>query len=404
MVYPRSAFIIHRSRGFRYLALALAANGVLWGIATLLLQTMPRTYTSHWSVMVIGGSMQSAPRLPVLTAAPNRIGSAIQQNKDVKESYKVIAVTDAVRKAAAARLGITIRQFGSFSVQAAEGTNLINFAITGLTAEEAQRKAYALHDAFQERLSQLRSQQITEQDDEFDSSLRVARKRLETAQLRLSNYKVRSGLTSKQQIDQLTSSIETLRRLKADVTAQQQEVDTRSRQLAADLSLSPQLAMELNPLAIAHLGLGMGTPEGDARELLFNQITINQMEQQRLVARALDLDRQITQLEEQLSGLLQRRSTMDDLNQDVQIAEKILSSTLSHLDASKANIFGVYPPIQMVAEPNLPGDATIAKRNAWLLGAEIASVLLTAGLLILCFRKPGVGKNLLLMRHPPHTT
>ncbi|WP_421657089.1 GumC family protein [Leptothermofonsia sp. ETS-13] len=405
---------IDRGRRLRYVALALAANLSIWGIVLFLLKDSPREYTSQWSIMVLGKVPKSASDEG---SGSTGATSAASEAGNFKASYKLIATTDSVRKAAAAKVGMTTEQFSQPQVQVLPGTELMTFTITGSTRQEAQKKAYALHEAFQERLNQLRIQQAEEQEAGFENTLSVARKKLESAQFRLSDYKVRAGLASKDQIDELARSIETLRRSRAEVAAQQRDASIRARQLATDLNMSSSLASEAftlrtDPLfqqylreyseataslanvsiklgpnhpvvvgetarqsaaqaalleraeallgravdlaAIARLNTGSGSQTATPREDLFKQIVNYNVERQALAARVQEIDRQIYQLEQRLNILAQRNSTLDALNRDMQIAEAIFSSKLAGLDASSVPIFNSYPPIQMVADPTLP--------------------------------------------------
>jgi len=438
-----------RRRGLRYLSVGIALNAAIWGITLFLLKDAPQIYTSQWSVILLGG--QGKPdRSPEGNSASQKTQSSSNQEADVKTSYKVIATTDSVLKAAAAKVGATIEQFGRPQVTLVEGTALMNFAIGGSTREEAQKKAYALHEAFQERLSQLRLQQAEEEEAEFESALSIARKRLESAQLRLSDYKVRSGLASKDQIDQLASNIETLRRVRAELAAQQQDASVRAQQLASNLNVTSRLAADafvlradslfqqylqqyseattnltnlsskfgpnhpvvvretakqaaaqkalqeraqvllgraVDEATIAQLNIGSGTQANTAREELFKSVVTNRTEQEGLAARIRELDRQLLYLEQRLSILAKNSSTLEALNRNMQIAESVFSSRLSGLDSSKGDIFGSYPPVQMVADPNLPEQGVVPKRKPYFRIATIFSILATLGLLGLWLRK-----------------
>lgn len=443
-----------RGRGLRYLAIAAALNAAVWGLALYLLKDSPHLYTSLYSIVLpeqISRPKGSAPE----PAAP--IANVVSDNtrENAKASYKLIAMTDEVRRSAANKLGMRTSQFGAPYVEDVKGTALMNFGIDGSTPEEAQKKAQALYEAFQERLGQLRLQQSADVDTGFENSLGVVRKKLETAQLRLSDYKVRSGLASNEQIDQLANNIEALRRQRVEAIAQQRDASMRTRQLSGSLNISSQLASEAFALradslfqeylrayseatarlaevsakfgskhpvvvqataqqataesalqsrgqillghptdlnAIARLNTGSNDQSSNPRELLFKDIVTNDVEQRGLMARVQELDRQLEQLEQRLSVLSQRSSTLDALNRDVQIAQAVFSSTLAGLQVDKGNIFGSYPPIQLVAEPNLPTAATLPQRQPLFLIASVLSLLIVAGLLVAWLRKTSFTK------------
>lgn len=439
-----------RGRGLRYLAIAAALNAAVWGLAFYLLQDSPRLYTSRYSIAWSDQTSRTKGMPPDAIVRGDRSEAAIDQRESAEASYKLIATTDEVRRAAANKLGMRTLQFGTPWVEDVRGTGLINFGIAGSTPEEAQKKAQALYEAFQERLAQLRLQQSAELDTGFDSSLGVVRKKLETAQLRLSDYKIRSGLASKEQIDQLASNIEALRRLRIEAIAQQRDATARSQQLSGSFKMSAQLATEAFALradalfqtylreyseattqlaavssqfgskhpvvvqattrqataestlqsrgqlllghptdlaTIARLNMGSNDQDTSPREALFKDIVTHQVEQRGLTARVQELDRQLEQLEQRLSVLSQRSSTLEALDRDVQIAQAVFSSTLAGLQVDKSDIFGSYPLTQIVAEPSLPTTATIPRRQPLFLAATLVSLLITTGLLIAWLRQ-----------------
>lgn len=454
IVHSGSTVAAEPGRGLRYLALGFVVNALFWGIAFYFLKDSPRVYTSHWSVMLVGSNARVSVNSAVNSASAGTGGARSEllpsQDQDIKESYKIIATTDEVRKAAAAKVGMTTDQFGEPAVNAINGSTLVNFEIPGSTPEEAQNKARALHEALQERLNQLRIRQVAEQEAGFENSLSAARKKLEAAQFRLSDYKMSSGLTSQEQVDQLAASIEALRRSRAEIVAQQQDAAVRARQLSAEVNVTAGLAGDafvlradplfqqyvqdysqatanlttvsakfgpnhpivgqatvkqaaaqtalqeraqallgrpVNATAIARLNMGSDEQTSTAREDLFKSVVTSEVEQHGLAARVREIDRQLADLEKRLNALAQRRSMLEYLNRDMQIAEAVFSSTLAGLDARKIDVFGSYPPMQIVAEPSLPDDAVLPRRRPLLMTAAIASLIATPVLFGLWVRK-----------------
>jgi uncharacterized protein involved in exopolysaccharide biosynthesis len=447
-----------RQRGLRYLSVGIAINASIWGITLFLLKDSPQVYTSQWSVLLLGREGTNPDYLAEGGTLSPQSKPPAGRAADVKTSYKVIVTTDAVRKAAAAKVGITAEQFGKPQVDPVEGTALMNFAISGSTREEAQKKAYALHEALQERLNQLRLQQAEEEQSGFESALRIFRKKLETAQLRLSDYKVKAGLASKEQIDQLASNIESLRRTRAEIAAQQQDASARARQLTANLNVTSRLAADafvlradslfqqylqqyndattsltnlsskfglnhpavvreaakqaaaqqalqeraqvilgraVDATTIAQLNIGSGAQTGTARESLFKDVVSNRTEQEGLTARIQELDRQLSYLEQRLNAMTRNSQYLDALNRNMQIEESVFSSKLAGLDAGKGDIFGSYPPIQMVAEPNLPEMGVVPLRKPYFRIALLLSLLATLLLVGAWLRKTAPVKYLL---------
>lgn len=453
----------HPGLRWRYLALGLALNSLVWGGALYLLKDSPRVYRSQWSVVLINGSSRAAI-VPTAGLASVQQETTPNRDQEIKASYKVIAATEEVRKAAAAKIGMTTRQFGEPAIDVVAGSTLMTFAISGSTPEDAQAKARALHEALQERLNQLRLRQAAEQESGFENFLSAARQKLEAAQAGLSAFKAKSGISSSDQVNQLAANLETLRRQRAELLAQQQDARIRADRLSTDLKVSSRLAGDafvlrsdtlfqeyvrdystatahltnlltqfgpnhpivqqetakqaaaktamqtraaallgrsVDVMAIARLNVGNQATETTAREDLFKSVVTSDVEQQGLSARVRELDRQLAALQQRLNQMAERSSTLEALTRETQIAEAVFSSTLAGLDARKTDVFGSYPPLQLVAEPTLPNEATLPKQESLFRLATIASVLTTLALLGLWSREALILRGESKQRHQP---
>lgn len=455
---PAFTTLLPRNRPLRYLALAVAANGLIWGLAFLQVLASPQVYTSQWTVIFLRGKVTTNIDIPNIgDAAATEDPPTFRKGEEVQTSYEAIAKTEAVRNAAAAKLGMPPSKVGKLSSEMTEeGTALMNFQVYGPSPEEAQKKAYAFHEALLERLNQLRRQQAAEQEAGFERSLGVTRQRLTLAQQQLADYKARSGLVNEAQIEQLAINIEALRQQQAQLVAEQQEARTRLTFLSQQLDVSPQQAraafgLQVDPLlqqyldnnseatvglsslagklgpnhplvaraaqqqsairaglqargqqllarqpvddrTLSHLRIGS---RGTAREELFRQIVREDADQQGLTSQAQEIDRQRTNFDQRLTRLVQQNLTLDALNRNLQISQAIFSSTIGGLDASKMDLFGAYPPIGLVSEPSLQSEPVRPQQVTILTNAGIASGVVTAALLILWLRKNWVTKRLL---------
>lgn len=449
---PAFTSLLPRNRPLRYLALAIAANGLLWGLAFLQVLAAPQVYTSQWTIIFLRGKVSTDIDIPNIgDAAAREDPPTFRKGEEVQTSYEAIAKTEAVRNAAAAKLGVSPSKIGKISSEMTEGTALMSFQVYGPSPEDAQKKAYAYHEALLERLNQLRRQQAAEQEAGFEQSLGVTRQRLTLAQQQLADYKAKSGLVDDAQIDQLSLNIETLRQQQAQLLAEQQETRTRLAILSQQLDVSPQQArdafgLQVDPLlqqyldnhseataglsaltaklgpnhplvaraakqqaatqaglqargqqllagqpvddrALSHLNIGS---KGTAREDLFRMLVNEDTDQQGLTAQTRELNRQRTNFDQRLTRLVQQNSTVEALNRNMQIAQAIFSSTLGGLDASKMDLFGSYPPIGLVAEPSLQQEPIRPQQATILTNAAIGSGVVTAALLILWLRKNSV--------------
>jgi uncharacterized protein involved in exopolysaccharide biosynthesis len=445
---PKSA--VKLSRWQFYLLLGLFTNAAIWGSVFLYLKVKKPTYSSTWAVSLPGSGSDASVSLP-------NIGQASYQNtspysissQDPRENYQFIAQSEAVLKTAAEQLKMPPEKFGSPKIKIINNTTMVQFEVKGSSPEEARQKSFALYKALQARLNELRDQELVQRDKGFKSALSSAQEKLEVTQRKLSEYKSRTGLSSNEQVTQLSSNIEQLRRQRAEIIAQQKQVSARLEQLSASLSLSAKQATDafvlqndqifqqnlkdyseasaalvvlrskflpehpaiiaqkakqeaaksalinrsqslagrpLSPETLQQLNLS-NTNSGSAREKLFQDLVAVKAEQKGLQAQAQEMTQQIAQLEDRLKLTTQHESTLDALKRDSQVAEAVFSSTVARLDIGKSNGLGSYPLIQMITEPSLASEPTSPKKKLALLGAALASFFSTSGLVTLWLRQ-----------------
>lgn len=435
-----------------YLLLGLVANAAIWSTALAYLKFAPRTYSSEWTITLPGSGSSTNVTLPDMGAASSRVDSPFDgsSKRDPRENYKFIAASEPVRKAAAAQLNIPMGEVARPRIKIVDNSTLMMFDVRADSPEKARDQSLALYKAFQGKLTELRLEQTSQEKSGVQATLVDAQKKLELAQRRLSDYKARSGLAADAQLEQLSSNIEQLRQQKAQAIAQQQEADARLQELSARLKVSaPQAAeafvLKEDPLlaqykedysqatasltvlstkygpnhpavmrerrrqqsaqaalqtrsssilgrpveerTLAQLNLG-DSNQGAARQELFHELVGVQAAKEGHQANARALDQQIAQLEKRLQTLGQYSSTLEGLRRDLQIAETVFSSTLAGLDIGKSDIFGAYPPVQLLTEPTIPNSAITPNKPFTLLGAAAGSLIVSIGFVLLGLRKP----------------
>ena len=445
-------FIPSRSRKWqRYLALGILANAAIWSCSLFYLVAKSPIYTSKWTITLPAEGGQTNVDLPEIGGAFTRSDSPYNNSAsyDPRENYKYIAQSSKVLTTAASALNLPTNQFGNPRVSIIDNTTLMEFEIRGATPEGSQTKALALQQAFDSELTQLRQEKIAQQDGSLQSVLDKAQKNLEKAQKNLSGYKASSGLSSTNQLADLSKNIEELRRQRAESLAQLQNINASAKELSSTLGLSSKQAADAfvlqsdpllqaylsnystasaeiagleskftsaNPIllakqaeresaynallqrselllgesvapnTLAQLNLNSSSPSSSQRASLFQELISVQSEQKGVAQQAQELDNQIAQLESRLQNLAQQESKLEGLVRDVQIAEAVFSSTLTQLDLSKAEIFSSYPQIQVLAKPSLPEESNAPNKTLVLLGSAMGSLFITTGIVSLWWR------------------
>lgn len=434
----------------KYLGWWVLGNALVWGLALGYLKMAKPSYTSTWAVTLPEANSSTNLNLPGIGEAYSRTESPFNSHSsDPRENYKFLAETNEVLEAASQEARISLEEFGEPTIEIVDNATLMEFRVKGDTPEQAYQKAIALQNALQNRIADLRTEKIAEQDQNLQQILGTAKQNLQQAQQRLSQYKSRSPLSSPDQIRDLSANIETLRRQRSETLAQLQLASASFQQLSGSLDVSSQQAndafiLQSDPLfqqyladysrtsaelvnleakftpanpevidkkeekesarnalvrrgqsllgrsasqeTLEQLALNGRGESGAQRASLFQEVISLQARQQGLDAQARELTRQISQLESRLSNLSQQESSLASLQRDIQIAEAVFSSTVTRLDLSKSDIFASYPQIQTIAKPNLPKEASSPKTKLLLLGAAMGSLFLTTGLLSLWWR------------------
>ncbi len=443
--------IANRGRWPVYLLLGITTNIAFWGSALFYLKVTPPIYTSSSAINLPGAASNANVSLPGIGQASYENSSpyAIGSSQDPRENYKFIAESQPVLEAAAAKLNMSLGQFGKPQIKVLVNTSVLTIEFKGGSPEEARNKSLAFYEALEARLNQLRTQEAIRRDVGFQKGLTSSQIKLQIAKRRLSDYKARSGLNSDDQIKNLTTNIEQLRRQRAEIVAQQQQATTRLKELSTNLKLSAGQATDAftlqtdqifqqnlknysdasaamvileakflpnHPTVVGEKAkrdaarvallarsqslLGQpvsletlkqinlnGTNSSAAKETLFQQLVTVQADQKGLSSQAQSMDKQITELESRLKNMVQQESQLDALKRDMQVAEAVFSSTLTRLDLGKSNSFGSYPLTQILAEPSLSSSPIEPKKAYVYLGAGAGSLLSTTGVLLLWLRE-----------------
>jgi uncharacterized protein involved in exopolysaccharide biosynthesis len=393
---------IPKTKKFFYLGIWLVANTVIWSAALLYLRLKSPTYSSTWTINVpfAGGSTNLS--LPGIAQASSMADSPYRSYADPRESYKFLALSDEFIEAAANQLKIPVQEFGKPKIKIMDNTTLMKFEIKGNSPKQAQEKALVMQHTLEATLDKLRNQEIAHQETNSEGAISSDAKKLQIAQQRLSNYKSSSRLSSNEQLRDVTTNLELLRRQRAEIAAQLQETRAKVTQLSVSLGLSAedaadaltlqsdrlfqqyladysQVSAELvnlnskylpdHPAVITkkmkvdasatallqqgqsilrrpvsqatlkQLTIGGGSSESSSqRSALLQELISLQTQGQGTQAQTKELDQQIAQLQSRLKMLSEQESELDNLQRDVKISEAVFSSNLTKLSLSKSDI------------------------------------------------------------------
>ena len=207
-------------------------------------------------------------------------------------------------------------------------------------------------------------------------------------------YQLLSDDLFKQQLQQYNQFETKLGNLSSRFSEQHPAVISQEAQLQATSAMMLQRASSVlgRPVTNKELGqityLTLNDPRtAIVREELFKDLILNKAEKQKVARQNQELKKQIAQLEVRLRSIATEKSKSDTLKHDVQVTQAIFTSTLAKLDLSKDSVYSIYPPIQLVRDPNLPEIDKPTSPNPKLafLGGLAGSFLVITGLVLLWF-------------------
>jgi len=432
-----------------YLGLGLLANTLIWGLALAYLKLAPTTYTSEWGLNVLDTAASADVTLPEGGRAALNPAGYNPVRRDPRTDYVYLAQSPDILREAAAEVDLTVQEFGNPEITTEEDSSIIGFVVKGETPEMAQKQATALYVALARRIDQLRQAELLRRELETKAALESARGQVEDAQNALASYQANSGLSSEAQISDLAVGVEQLRRQYALAVAEEKGLGSQVQQLAQDINESsagaadayrlqvdpvyksqfeeygiaaaeyadissqlgaqhPQvvakraeveglasalegrgsflLGREVDQSVLTQLGpIGVDPRVAASRGELFQVAVNSRANQSGLQSQTQELSNQIGGLEGRLRQLTQEQFTVDRLERNLQVAEAIFAAAVAKLNLSDADIYSVYPPTQLAAEPTLPDeDKYISPSPVVAIGGALAgSFLATTGLLLL---------------------
>ena len=438
-------------RWLKYLLLSAICNGAVWVLALTYLKKTPLTFTSELIIHVAGGSPGVSVNLPSIGQANTSSSTSFGSHSDPRENYKLMATSETVLETAAESLEIPVSEFGKPNIELINNTTLLLVEVNAQDAKVAESKAWALYQALYKRLNVLRAQEQEERDKAVQQVLEDSRVKLTDAQNKLSNYKLRSGFNSSDQIKDLIGNMGKLQAKLIDAIAQYRQTNDSLQQLVSTLRLSPQkaadalvlqtdqefqkilieytdattiltnllpnrgpnypdvvearqkqqaslqallqrgqklLGIPVEQLSLERLILDNSNGSGVKRGDLFVQLVKTNAELKGLEGQIAALKQQIDDLKAKLNVLTEKESIHDNLDRDLQIAQAVFASTLTKIDLSKGDPFASFPMIQIIEEPTLPEKPSAPKPKLVLAGAVVGSLFVTAGLTLLWWREP----------------
>ena len=434
-----------KPRWARYIFVGLAGFMVIWAMVAAYVLSSP-TYSSKFSFVLPGKGVNTKVNLQSIGEASTSSSSPFgTRGINPRVNYKEILVSDLVVRRAAEVHGIEARDFGKPVVKLVDETAIIHVDNKAGSPQAAQEKSEALIKAFNERIEELRMDEMESREEGIRRALAVYQQRLDDAQDALLEHKQNSQYVSARQYEELTMRLERIKEDQVRSLAERKNISGYVQQLSINLGITPtmaanafmlqadaQFAMNLKDyqeaaanLAVyrskwgnAHPAIVKEASKQDAtldamRKRSVELIGVQDLNVLRLInltnsaergnlfqdlltnfAKAkgledkIELQRQAINMHiEKLKRYAREAAELENLERNYEIAEAVYTSAVTQIDTSKSDVFASYPLVQVLAAPALPTRPVSPNKPLAIIGGMMGSLMTLFGLFLLWKRK-----------------
>jgi hypothetical protein len=356
--------------------------------------------------------------LPGVGQASEGQVSAPKYKGDPRYDYIYLFTRPRILEMAAKELNLPKKDFKEPVITMPNDSALMLFKVTGSTPEEAQKKSQVYYQLIVAEIEKLRQSEIDRKKETTETDLDLARQKFNEAQQRLANYQAKTLFRSDEQVTSISSSVESLKVQRIDLSAQEQALKNRIILLSQNVEvpqnntdafalqadkvfqeyftkygtvsteyteLSSQLGEKhpsvldakskldstiavLQSRASFVLGRKVSLKEvvnlstiyldpqtGVVRSQFFQDLVNSKAQLQSIIAQNQELAKQIQILEANLKIMIEEQRVINQLKLDVELAKALLTSTSAKLEIGKGtDIYAFYPPFNLTDPPNLP--------------------------------------------------
>lgn len=430
-----------RYRTRRYLLAALLGCVALWSVAIGSMIVWPRTWAVEFTLIIPNGDPDARVDLREVGQAYATKGSTYDSKSlDPRVNYREILLSDDVVSAAASAVGLEPDKFGEPRIKLIDQSSVMELRVTGKSAQVALDKAHAINQAFQDRLTALRHDELAQRERAIEQAVRTSREKLEAAQRELLRFKVDAHLVSEKQLDEMAMDTTQLQRRlielnqrlardRATVTSLTQQLGIPARLAGWTLTLqgdavfqeyfrqyasaAGQLASYAHKWEDGHPKVREASGQRDSsfnamrdrarvvlsepvtqadlrrmamvlqdrgRDLLLREMVSAQSSADSAQAEIAEISRQRDRLAQELPRLASESAQLDELQRRVNFLEAVFTGAVGKTDVGLANVFSSYPMVQTLVAPSLPQRPASPRASYIGAGAVVASLLLLVGL------------------------
>lgn len=436
-------------RRSRYTITFLGLNTTIWSIALVGMALLPNQYVSKWTLILPGAGIGSKVDIDNIGSASAVVNSAFSSHAlSPKVNYKSIAQSSKVLGDAATSIDLSVGEFGKPQINLVDQTALLYFNVADTDPEVANKKSWALYNALQKQINNLREDEILRREQSVQKMLKTFGKKLNLAKKNLLDYQSQSDIVTIEQFKRIPLLIEEMRAQHVNLSVEKEQVLQELLTLSRILGLtsaeaSNVMSLQADPFfqnlvaqhseastmlanysskwgdnhhkvkeqrlsinatesamqsrAIALIGSSrignagavqrMSLSNHNKRSDLFYDLIAKKSEYEGIKTKVNNLEQQIGQYQTRMRLQSENVSKLDELEREHQIAEAVFTSAVAKIDTGKSDLFASYPMLQMMMEPTMPKKRSGARPEHILLGAGFGTVMTIVILTLLWFRR-----------------
>ena len=396
------------------------------------------------SILLPGKGSNSNVKLENVGQVSSSSSSPFSQQFNPRANYKSILESRDVAEKVKRQLNLAEAPARP-KVKLLQQTSIIELDIRSVNADHSQELAWAYFSALQERLSELREDELKRRQQSTRKALSVQLSTLNDSRSKLLSFQQQSLLLDKKMMSDHLALISDTRSKKSSLSAAIKRLEYEVDRLSKDLGISPYIAAKalnlqsdirfnvyLEELAIINVKYNehrakfaknhpemrkvqqrystaranirkrseeiagefsaeilQNTNLGSSKQLasLFSKLLMDNAELEGLNAEYEQIKLNELRLQDELKILAREAAELDRLEREFQRAEAVYNSAAARLELNQSDIYASYPIVQLLAAPSMALNPISPNPMIALLAIIAALVLLNCGGVLLWQRQ-----------------
>jgi len=401
-------------------------------------------FQSKMSILLPGKGSNSNVKLENVGQVSSSSSSPFSQQFNPRANYKSILESRDVAEKVKRQLNLAEAPARP-KVKLLQQTSIIELDIRSVNADHSQELAWAYFSALQERLSELREDELKRRQQSPRKALSVQLSTLNDSRSKLLSFQQQSLLLDKKMMSDHLALISDTRSKKSSLSAAIKRLEYEVDRLSKDLGISPYIAAKalnlqsdirfnvyLEELAIINVKYNehrakfaknhpemrkvqqrystaranirkrseeiagefsaeilQNTNLGSSKQLasLFSKLLMDNAELEGLNAEYEQIKLNELRLQDELKILAREAAELDRLEREFQRAEAVYNSAAARLELNQSDIYASYPIVQLLAAPSMALNPISPNPMIALLAIIAALVLLNCGGVLLWQRQ-----------------